>query len=697
MNGNQDALVSRPKGGWSWTRGLFWGWNVVFLAIMLLGFAPQQLPQLIKSVREGVTPLIYLVYSLVLISIPIVATLIGIFVLRKKPDKLFALGYVVEWPLLLILAFRFFVINEGNPAITVLLVWLAIAEAIFLWYLLDEKIDTRPNFWRHLRLAGLTLLFSGTIYAAAWLAFYIPPLAVTLYEAVKNLFLYFGDITRSLSSMRWYDLPLTILSQLLVFFSGVLILIMPVAAPIIAGRAWLNSLRSSQKASGRVASLFISFVPLALVLVILAVGMQQPQKTAFALLKEPPATPEQAQALIDRKDQISAGLLNTYLASFRYISSDGDVRHISDIYQWTLKLKQESAWRVQLAYEVFLRPFLYTPVYPISASTPNGQTLRAEQTEAAVLYQRFFDTPINKGERETIVNAVRSTSNVNQAELAWQAVDDREVHLNRQEVTITEHGDWADIQIYEVYANRTFQRQEVVYYFNLPESAVVTGLWLGNNPDRNVAFPYQVVPRGAAQAVYRNEVQYQRDPALLEQIGPRQYRLRAFPVEPQNWGGGANRALPGPELHLWMTYRTMAVNGEWPLPQIAEKFNVFWDKQSARLINGEAIPANETDWLPDAVTPSKPLTAAAHRVDFPGGTSVVARPAVEVETAALPSDLQVAVVLDRSFSMRDRAGEVKLALSELETGYLHRAGAGCLLDLIRVPRRGSRKSRACQP
>ena len=260
---------------------------------------------------------------------------------------------------------------------------------------------------------------------------------------------------------------------------------------------------------------------------------------------------------------------------------------------------------------------------------------------------------------------MRSTSNVNQAELAWQAVDDREVHLNRQEVTITEHGDWADVQIYEVYANRTFQRQEVVYYFNLPESAVMTGLWLGNSPDRSVAFPYQVAPRGAAQAVYRNEIQYQRDPALLEQIGPRQYRLRAFPVEPLNWGGGPNRSLPGPELHLWMTYRTLAVNGEWPLPQIAEKFNVFWDGQSARLINGEPIPAGETEWLPDTVTPSNPVTAAAHRVDFPDGTSVIARPALEVETAALPSDLQVAVVLDRSFSMRDRAGEVKQALGEL--------------------------------
>ena len=65
------------------------------------------------------------------------------------------------------------------------------------------------------------------------------------------------------------------------------------------------------------------------------------------------------------------------------------------------------------------------------------------------------------------------------AQAAWQAVDDREIHLNRQEITVTEHGDWADIELYAVYQNQTAQRQEVVYYFSLPESAVISGLWLG--------------------------------------------------------------------------------------------------------------------------------------------------------------------------------------------------------------------------
>ncbi|MBK6431149.1 hypothetical protein [Candidatus Amarolinea dominans] len=81
---------------------------------------------------------------------------------------------------------------------------------------------------------------------------------------------------------------------------------------------------------------------------------------------------------------------------------------------------------------------------------------------------------------------------------AWQAVDDREVRLLRQEVTVTPQGDWAEIELIEVYQNVTALRQEVVYYFSLPESAVVTGLWLGPSADREHRFAYRISPRGAA-------------------------------------------------------------------------------------------------------------------------------------------------------------------------------------------------------
>ena len=150
------------------------------------------------------------------------------------------------------------------------------------------------------------------------------------------------------------------------------------------------------------------------------------------------------------------------------------------------------------------------------------------------------------------MKAVRNTWSGDQALLAWQAVDDREILLTQQEVNIIEHGDWAEVELFEVYQNHTSTRQEVVYYFSLPETGVVTGVWLGNSPERDERFSFHVAPRGAAQQIYREQLRVNIDPALLEQIGPRQYRLRVFPIEPQIWRWDdktrKSNVEPGPSL-----------------------------------------------------------------------------------------------------------------------------------------------------
>ncbi len=87
-----------------------------------------------------------------------------------------------------------------------------------------------------------------------------------------------------------------------------------------------------------------------------------------------------------------------------------------------------------------------------------------------------------------------------------------------QQVTVKEHGDWADVELYEVYKNQTREVQEVFYSFSLPESAVITGLWLGDTNKLDQRFRFVVSPRGAAQKVYNSQVRRSRpiDPALLE-------------------------------------------------------------------------------------------------------------------------------------------------------------------------------------
>jgi putative PEP-CTERM system integral membrane protein len=690
MKKSLTLFLRRFASSRGWGYGLFWSWNLIFLAFMLLGFAPRMLPEMLTAVRAGEIPADFLVYAIILTLIPVIVVILGFTILRRSPGRLFSLGYGVEGPLMLLLAIRFFAVREMTLAMALLLSIAGLGIATLLWQILDQKIDDRGALLAHLRLAGLTLLLITGLYAGVWLAFYAVPMAVVgwnwFVDTLVNLPRFLSDLGDELWRLftgEWSYIPFVLLGFILMIYTATLFVLMPLAVPVLCIRAWQAGLRVLASRYGPLRAVLLTAVVLLACAALLAQTNRQPQQEAFALLETLPANPAEARALLDKTDTIRAGLLNAYLSPFRYFSAVGEVRHISDIYQDALKLSAPEAGRVQTLYETVARPVLYLPVHPPETTDPNSlnrwdsRAFREESQEAAELYETFFDQTIIEGERETIVQAVRSTWSVDRAQTAWQAVDDREVHLLRQELNLTEHGDWAEVELYEVYQNRTAQRQEVVYYFSLPESAVITGVWLGNSPNRSERFDYRVSPRGAAQAIYRNEVRWNMDPALVEQIGPRQYRLRIFPIEPQRqrWDQEGIRSTieAGPPLYMWLTWRVLARDHAWPLPRLAEKRNVYWDGESIRLLNGQPMTTAAANWLPEAVAVSGPVELAPHRVDFPNGETVLIRPVTTDELAdpstslktGLPANLHLAVVLDRSRSMAKQAAQVEAAFDRL--------------------------------
>ncbi|HEU4328853.1 MAG TPA: TIGR02921 family PEP-CTERM protein [Roseiflexaceae bacterium] len=656
---------------------LFWSWNITFLAFMLLGFGPVVLLDLVNSVRAGLIPLVFVVYGAVLILVPVLSVVLALRWLLNQPGKLFALLYGVEGPLMLVLLLLFFVFREITPAVGLLLAVTLAALATLLWQLLDPNIEERGLMLGALRTVGLTCLLAVGLYMCLWASFYAPPVTVALVEALWSWLINLPRMLVQFPSSAFGQVMLVVLGSILLVFTATLFVLTPLVVPVLYIRAWLGGVRALL-ARQRALAVALPVASLAVCAALLALAVRQPQRHAFELLEQPPASPEAAAALLEEEAPIRAGLLNAYLAPQRYLATVGGVTHISDLYRWNLRLPPESAAAVQGLYEVFARPMLYEPATDAPAAPADGSR-RASGTElqrdmgrAAELYQQFFDQPINIGERDAVVRAARSTWSAEQAEGAWQAVDEREILLARQELTVTEHGDWADMELYEVYHNQTGERQEVVYYFSLPESAVITGVWLGNSADRSKRFVYQVAPRGAAQAVYRNEVRAARDPALVEQIGPRQYRLRVFPVEPRqiDWSNQSGRSPAGlrdmieKPLHMWITWRVLAAEGQWPLPRLAEKRNVFWDGRSVRLVNGAPMQVEGDAWLPAAL-PAPAAAPAAHRVVFDDGTAVVVRPAGDADRPQLPEGLRLAVVLDRSRSMAKQVDGVRAALEQL--------------------------------
>jgi putative PEP-CTERM system integral membrane protein len=657
--------------------GLFWSWNLIFVAFMLLGFAPRLLPELITGAQANIIPFQYLLYGLILSSIPLAAIALGYTLLRRTPARLFALGYVIEGPLMLLFAVRFFVIRQATTAQLLLFAVAGIGMAAFLWALLDpqRKFGGQPAGW--LRLFGLTLMVVICLYTSAWITFYALPIIASAWnwlgDVLKDLPGFaaeFGRMIRSLFTENLIWVPFAFLYFILALYTTTLFVLAPVAVPLLSLRAWWNELR--QRVNQHGAWLPAGIVALALVACVGAFvfANRQPQKQAFDLLTEPPATLAQAKALASQEPLLRSGLLNAYLAPYRYISSLGEVRHIRDLYLSSFKMTVFQAQAVQSAYESLAHPLLYAPAQEATVSERVSQSaLSREPRRAAQLYQRYFDQRIVEGEYDTVIAAARSTWSIDQAEAALLAIDDREVLLTRQEITVQEFGDWAEIELMEVYQNQTGANQEVIYFFNLPESAVLTGLWLGNSPELNDRFAFIVAPRGAAQGVYREQTRVQRDPALLEQIGPRHYRLRVFPIPPLQTIYDENRARTlineAPPLYLWMTYTVLNTAQGWPLPSLAHKHNIYWDDRTIRTVNCARLEVDADTWLPASIPASTPAEGAAHRVDFPGGQSVIARPAVSLDVPALPAGLRLAVVLDRSRSMQTHAASVEQSLEAL--------------------------------
>jgi putative PEP-CTERM system integral membrane protein len=671
----------------AWAYGLFSSWNIIFLVFMLLGFAPRLLPELLTAVRGEAIPAAFLVYALLLTLIPVIAVALGLTLLRRSPGRLLSLGYGVEGPLMLMLAVRFFVVREMTPAMLVLLSAAALGVMTLLWAILDRKIDGRGPFLAHGRIIGLTLLLLVGLYASLWLAFYAAPVAVLAWQPI-------GDLLRNVPEPRW--MLLWSLGIILGAYSATLLVLMPIAVPILYARAWWRGVRSLGAVHGLLRPLLLTGLVFVLSGLSFMKANQQPQQLAFALLNRPPGSPAEAQALLDRQESIRAGLLNAYLAPARYVSAVGEVRHVSAMYETAFDMPAERANGIERLYEVVARPALYVPVsQPEWSPRLDNRALVNEPLEAAKLYESFFDRSIIEGEHDAVVRAARSTWSIEQAQTAWQAIDDREVHITRQEVTVTEQGDWAEVELYEVYQNQTSERQEVIYYFSLPESAVITGLWLGNSPDREARFSYHVSPRGAAQALYRNEVGRRYDPALVEQIGPRQYRLRIFPVQPQRWrndeASGHSLIEEAPPLHMWLTWRVLAQENTWPLPRLAERRNVYWDETSLRLVNGTPMRVDAEAWLPASVPARATVVPVAHRVDFPGGETVIVQPVSNEELPKMPEDLRLAVVLDRSRSMAGLAGDVNAALGRLQAAAAARGGVDVYLTASRY--RGETPSR----
>src|SRR4028119_124899 len=536
---------------------IFWVWNLTFFLIVYLGILPVIGVPLVMATIEGTIPLEFSLTMAATSAVPTVCTVIGARRFRKQPLQLMRWFYGVEAPLFLLCLLRLFLLRELTPASYQIIATIALCIAAFsvemLYGYLGKKENVlnisdsqtshnkQPRFLRligekrsaWLQLGCHSLMLVVGIWAATLLMYYAVPVAFyTLYGffTVVIEFFKFTWVSGSWDIFRYEEWIRGLIWIPLSFILFGLTCSLFVVMPSLYGFLYIHSGRkiwqSFAAQYGKNKALIGSLGVIAAWLAIFSALQQQPQVAALKMLATPPANDTARQTLLAKSDMIRSGLVNAYLSPYRYLSTVGENNHIYAIYKNSFDLPDQAAQTVQNSYNFLMSPFLY-------------QGSSADVKKAEKLYGEFFDTELQKGDTEAVKHAVQSTSTRKEAKAGLLNVNQEKVWLQSQEVTVKENGDWADVQLYEVYKNQTPKFQEVFYYFSLPESAAVTGVWLGNTGDLNKRFVFTVSPRGAAQPVYYNQQVVERvdpDPvfleqsALLEQIGPQQYRLRAFSI-----------------------------------------------------------------------------------------------------------------------------------------------------------------------
>ena len=643
----------------AWIRRLFphlvfWCWNAVFLSVAAFGITPLVTAGLIAEVFGDVRTWSLVAAALLVIAVPFAATLIGALLLRRDPARLFRLFYAVEAPLVVLALGRLFLVRDLTPGVAYVIAASVLAVSAYVYRLLRNAEETRPAAIL-LALAGDTAGIWVAGYTAALLLFFAVPLGWASVSAFAR-FHWIPEVFRSLQYSPMAAL-FFLLAATLLLSSGTLFGLLPPVLIVLYARRFRAGVRwaASRLGVARTVAAVTAFSTL------LAGGflasVRQPQAAAFAALAAPPADDAARLARLASAGDLRDGLVNAYLAPFRYLGSTANANAVRGLWHDELGVETAGQERVQRAFNAVAAPFLY-----------EGEMGARPSDEAALAYKGFFDRSIQRADWESVVAAVEATWSPEEREAGLLAQGGRKVHVDAQDARVVDaHGDLAEIEIDEAYQNRTGDPQEVVYYFSLPETAALTGLWLGDTDDRGAAFAFTISPRGAAQRVYRGQVQRRRDPALLEQVGPRQYRLRAFPVPARTIEGrrgrGAPSFVPGQPLHLWMRYRAFADGAGFPLPRLIEERNAFRDSATRRTLGDRPIPLDAATWLPASIPAREIPAPRVHAARLDAETLVVATP--EPAPTAIPTGKRFALVLDCSYSMRAHAAEAAEAFDQV--------------------------------
>ena len=629
---------------------IFWVCNVLATLLFTVFTAFAILPLVLIASFTAEIPLSITVGLLVLIAMPVVAIAFA----NARPNAISPFFYGVEIPIILLVSLRIGAIREMTAGGTFLIGSAIAACAIYGWHLWKDEYEhtDRPlaNWNAHLlaattSLVGIVGLFTGVLA----LLYAIPAVANTI---------------TNIAGTRWDANFLNPIVLIFLTLYGAMIAAFAAFPIYIASYypgLWLRALKTTSLSKTAFAA-----VSLAITVLLLGVhSITSSQSHVVYLHALDKMTASEKRAAMENPERVRGALLNGYLHDYRYLETS---------YSQKLGRKYQRAFgniqftnTAEKAQSALLGPIIY-------AGSPSDVS-RADR-----LYEELFDTPIQRAEQKAVTKALQATYDRDEVTAGLMNIGVRNVLLKEQNVTLHDQGTFAVVEIEEVYENLTPQNQEIFYSFSLPEDAAVTGLWIGQTPDRNKMDSFVIAPRGAAQQVYEEQLRRNIDPALLEQVGPGQYRLRIFPI-PRAWSNRSSSNARDRRMRMHMRYVVPNNAGTFALPTLLEKRNVDWSAETTRRLNDEIVQTSQ-GWMGTTIEAKDP-DATTFDVTL-GKSRVQKRPVSSVEA---PVSGRFAVLIDTSYSMRERASTLEKNLQELRDWgvsspsteldfFFHRADSG---------------------
>ncbi len=552
------------QSGWL-TKFLFWSYNgmyAVFVLVYLLHFLDSSFRQNLWEGAKNVGFFKSLLFLLFFLT-PILS-IISAFKSKVVRTHLAKFFFVLEVPIITVIFLALNVFRDQNSAMWFFILMLVFTPIMYFLSLLKYKPASKRGFIIFI-LVQLWVILTST-YIGLLLLFYLPLIVSTVYvgffgEFLGDVFFAFGrnGLDFYMSNLLWALFVLTLALIAITFLTVLLSL------PYIVTYLMVKICRRTEEealkyiSSIQIHRLYVYGV-LAFIATVLVLSYQPnigPYITKLTQLSSLTIYDEQeglAKELIPHEKEIKQGLEDMLYARSRYLFIKDDT-HLKDGYEEILNFDPVIASVINDTFLTLAHPFVY-------------RQQNSSYSNANSMYEYIFGTsPYNKSTpRQTEVANVKLVSRTTSA-------------------TTDYDGMIATISFEEEFTNKTNWNQEVIYEFSLASDAVISELKLGPN----LEFAGLIAPRGAAQKTYQQELNRSRDPALLEQTGPRQYRLRVFPIPPKT----DPLLIGGKNQKVRFTYRVLADALGYALPVFSKKQNLD-EASHTKTITINTIPASVT-------------------------------------------------------------------------------------------------------